>query len=439
MRINTSLVTFPIVIKILFLCICCAGLLYQLEQISDRYFRFQTRSEVQLPVPNSITVPIISTCWYLKDTIRGMKEKTREQYYEILQRLAIKEIFDRTPGIEYFLKNDPACLVRLPNEMVPEYRNYDECMKILSIERYIQRDFMCYKITVSAIASSELLNLEEYSLSPHSSGLLHRLFLNSTSFGEVSYFTIFAHSTTTSDLYDSLFARTRNYYKGNGTFDMVNLEVSFSGVSIERLEAPYDTSCRNFYPYESGAIYRMEGLKNETTATLGIVPTFSPVFDLNSPYGMITTHDLLNRTFLAKFNEIYKKYNQTYLDCTLEYYVSKYSMSFGDKVTLSVYWPQDSQTVIKHVPSYDLINYLLYVCSSFGIWLGISILSISDMITSILGRCKKTGRAEVKCLQEDRVMKVERDCKRLKRRVQIGFIAMMEYMKLRFDSMERSS
>lgn len=367
-----------------------------------------------------------------------MKGKTREQYYETLRRLAIKEIFDRTPDIEYFLRNDTACLVRLPNEMVPEYRDNDNCMKILSIERYIQRDFMCYKITVSAIPSSKSLDLEEYSLSPHASGLVHRLFLNSTPFGEVSYFTIFAHSATTSDLYDSLFARTRDYYKGNGTHRMVILEVSFSGVSIERLKAPYDTSCRDFYPYESGAIYRMEGLKNETTATLRIVPTFSPVFDLNSPYGMITAHDLLNRTFLAKFNEIYKKYNQTYLDCTLEYYVSKYSMSFGDKVTLSVYWPQDSQTVIRHVPSYDLIDYLLYVCSSFGIWLGISILSISDVITSISGMCRKSGRAETKCLEEDRVTKVERSCKRLKRRVQIGFIAMMEYMKLRFDLMERS-
>ena len=54
--------------------------------------------------------------------------------------------------------------------------------------------------------------------------------------------------------------------------------------------------------------------------------------------------------------------------CNVDYYVTKLSPSYGSSVTLNVYWPQDSHIVIRHVPIYDLIDYLLYICSSFGIW-----------------------------------------------------------------------
>lgn len=76
------------------------------------------------------------------------------------------------------------------------------------------------------------------------------------------------------------------------------------------------------------------------------------------------------------------------MDCDLKYYVSKTSLGYGPVVTVSVYWPQDSEFKINDVAKVELIDFLLYVTSSFGIWLGVSVISLFDWSKIIVSKTK---------------------------------------------------
>ena len=54
---------------ILIMIPCLIGLLYHLGQISERCFKYQTRSQVHMSIPVSIPVPVISTFWFLRRMI----------------------------------------------------------------------------------------------------------------------------------------------------------------------------------------------------------------------------------------------------------------------------------------------------------------------------------------------------------------------------------
>ena len=44
--------------------------------------------------------------------------------------------------------------------------------------------------------------------------------------------------------------------------------------------------------------------------------------------------------------------------CNLDYYVTKISTSYGSDLTVTVYWPQDSQVSTKFLPTYDPIDFI---------------------------------------------------------------------------------
>lgn len=419
------------------ICVCLAGLIYQLEQISERYLKYPTRSEVKLSVPDHIVVPMLSTCWFLKDMFyrKPYSEKNATDntsftaYYEDLNRMSLNEIFEETTPVEYLFDTHPGCTVRKPDRLVAR-RPYSRrtCFKMFQIKKYVQKDFMCYKFSLSIIDPEQKLDQSEYSLTPQSSGLIYGLYLNSSVFARASYFTLFLHSSTTSDLHDSLFARSFEYKTRAGSR---TIGVSHSGVSIVRLEAPYDTKCETFKPYLSGAEYLNDLLKWETVEKLGRVTTFNPIYSNQSDYPMITADLLANQTFLNEFKEIYNSYNKSFSDCYLHYYVSKIAINPSYTTSISVYWPQETEISLIHVPVYDYIDFLTYVLSSFGIWFGISVMSFGELINSVIDRCSN---------KQGDILHPDCKCKKLEksnRQLRISMIAMLEYVDLRLDLLEK--
>ena len=103
-----EMTTLTKVTNISFVLFCLIGLIFQLEQITERYFKFQTRSEVQLIIPIRVTVPMVSSCWKLKDIIDASKVsksfdtpfkeyRDMREYYDKLDMLSVSDIFDATP------------------------------------------------------------------------------------------------------------------------------------------------------------------------------------------------------------------------------------------------------------------------------------------------------------------------------------------------------
>ena len=428
-------------INIITICLCSAGLLYQLSQISDRYFRFKTRSEVALSVHNAISAPQVSTCWFVKEMMPKIQSMTKDEYYHIVDSMSIQDMFENLPREDEILREKEGCSVRFPHQLAARkpFPDRIDCMKIFNVSKYIHRDLICYKFTISNIDYNDKLTITEYSLSPTQSGLIFRLWMNSTVFENVSYSATYVHSLTTSDLHDSMFARTQLYHRGV-TLDGSNImiDVTSSAVTIKKLEVPYDTLCRSSSPYPSMEAIMFEKMNQETISKLNRITTFYPILDQKINYRMVHAQILRNDTFLNQFMKIYQKYNVSNPNCYIHYYVSKVSISFGPVVSVAVFWPQDSRVKMEYIPAYYLIDYLLYVCSSFGIWLGVSILSVGQMIRTIIdyhfGREKTRRKSkDVTIVQNPNYIILQ---KRLMRRMDSRFIALFEYMKLRLELMQ---
>lgn len=352
-----------------------------------------------------MTVPILSTCWDLAHMTdpeeakkftnglfpnRSSYRSMSANYYAAAAKLSTAQTFDSTPDPYSILQDSQGCSIRLPSQFSAKspYPEAKYCYGVFNITRYIHRGMMCYQFESTEIDPDTTLDLIEYTLNPQGSGLIYKIFLNNTLFGDVLHYTPIVHSIQTSKLYDSVFAPTK-YYKRNENSNMtyLNMDVTFSGVSIKRLSAPYVSNCMDFYPYETSADYLLEKLRKKTIQFMNKTHMLSRLKD-RLDVGILSAGSYRNKTILNQFNKLYQRYNGTYLDCDLKYYVSKTSLGYGPVVTVSVYWPQDSEFKINDVAKVELIDFLLYVTSSFGIWLGVSVISLFDWSKIIVSKTK---------------------------------------------------
>lgn len=376
----------------LLLAVCLIGLFFQLERISERYFKFTTRSEVHMLSPYAITVPMVSVCWLLKDVIDfdqyptlfepNFKDtKDMNKYYEQLDKLTVQQVFDASPSNISTLTRDGGCSIRLADKFVANYPypSAEECYQMFQIKRYIQRYFMCYQFRPTVIGKNEVLDIAQYSLSPQAPGVIYQLVLNKSIFGDVSRYTASAQHDKNSILHDLGWSLMKFYDRDKtSNKSYMNIEIMYNEFQVRRMRWPYDTNCMSCKPYNSCPDANAEKLRNDVTSEMNKVLTFSPIFDETLQFPLLTAKHLRNDSFRANFMKLLEKCNVADTTCNLDYYVTKVSTSYGSDLTVTLYWPQDSQVSMKFLPTYDPIDFILYICSSFGIWLGVSVLSIGQ-------------------------------------------------------------
>ena len=64
----------------------------------------------------------------------------------------------------------------------------DECYKMFDIKKYVEKDYMCYQFDPMVIGKNQDLKVGEYALSPQAAGLIYRIFLNNSIFGDANYY-----------------------------------------------------------------------------------------------------------------------------------------------------------------------------------------------------------------------------------------------------------
>ena len=322
---------------------------------------------------------MVSTCWRLREMVKFKvapklnlsKLDSWNIFVENLDKLSVAEVFNRTPNIGDILAPN-GCSIRLPTALVPSYPHSraQDCYRMFDIKKYIFRNFVCFIFDPKIIPASVKLELSEYSLSPHSPGIIYRIFLNQNIFKNSSQFAAVAHSRSTVKHYDSVFSYVM--YK-EARVSYVNLGVSFQAITLQRLRHPYDTNCIMCPPYHSCADYDQERIRNLTIDRLGRVPTFTPLYERSLAQPLLTAKHLLNTTFLRQFNKAYYHFYRRYMACRAVYHVTKVTATVSVRgVSVTVLWPDDPLVTVDHVAIYDPIDFLTYVCSSLQIWFGIS-------------------------------------------------------------------
>lgn len=96
------------------LLICSIGLIIQINEVSNNYFKFVTESKVSIVFNELIYIPSLSACFSASDIIKRdqIKEKLNidlikpvkdvdwEEYQEKVENFTIKMLFQFTPTVD---------------------------------------------------------------------------------------------------------------------------------------------------------------------------------------------------------------------------------------------------------------------------------------------------------------------------------------------------
>lgn len=386
------------------LIVCSFGCLIQLYDISRRYFAFDVKTSVAISIVKSIKLPQVSRCWALKEvlnynSIRSQKNVTFdtpeysggfESFFKVLDQLTVEEIFQNVP------KNDEViqgCMFRLPN--LPTFSEIDpnNCNRHFHIESYLLGEKICYMVKYrDKFHHDRESNILRNSLSPNFPGLIYRL-TYSNEFLKPECFAATIHSTRSSKLFDAVFSPEKYFTLWKN--DSLSIDVSFFPVTTFALEPPYTTMCRKI-EYNSGAEILLDRARKTMINKFGKVHTMTPVFhsDKNlSKYNILSTKFLRDRNVSNYFNNIMEPIERAFNVCYIEYHVTRTVAHSTVQPKLSVFWPQDPKIDIRNLPEFDLTDFIVYVCSSIGIWFGLSAYSIFDSMDNLMRRRDDTAHA----------------------------------------------
>lgn len=352
-----------------------------------------------MTMPMKITIPSLSSCWRISTIFNQAKleQSTNKTFYKWkeegfsyidaetknIHELTVFDLFDYTPSVDTIFNPEmTGCSFRISGKFVVRHISSSDCYNISKIEKYIQKHYLCYKIT--SINPTAQLEAYEYAVSPSYVGMIYRVNLNTGIFQNSNVFSAFVHKHNSSNYYDSLFAqehyRPPMKRKENPTAH-VNIRVSYQEVSIERLRPPYDTKCQDYNHFDSNTEYKLHLLNDQTVDRLHRVTTFMQLKE-RSNYTMVSPEQFRNETFLMEFNRLIEDQRNAFGNpaCDFTLLISSSVYSEGQLLSISVYWPRDPSIAIAYEPEQEINEFLIYVCSVIGIWYGLSMMSIFDGI-----------------------------------------------------------
>ena len=416
--------------------ICFPGFIIQVGHVTERHFEYQTRTVVELTIPNDIMMPFVSACFRINDvmkfdTVRQIYNRTGIKhwstgiywngFYHDTADFTVKEWFDFTPSTDEVLRNiRPACRVRIPKRFVPfEFKKID-CFKQSNIVKYFDREFVCYRYEPKF--TNQTLSLTEYTMAPGSTGIIYDIYFNASFIHNYQYVSLSVQSNDSSYLYNTVFASS---HKLSG-YHHFKLDVHYQEVERVRMREPYDTRCVKIPGnYTTGAEYRLAQINYETMERMDKVIPFVATSNGSLQQKLFSILDFRNQTIVTQLNQMIDSRKEL-KECKTKYFITKAKPANDDTFAITLYWPQNDKVKVRYVPQSEAIDYVVYIGSCVGMWFGLSALSIVDGV-QFIGRSFKhkvldgaPKEEETKKLNEKKLKRLEKEINSLK--VDVAFL-----------------
>ena len=391
---------------ILFKLLCFTGFLYQILQLSTEYFAFKTSTKTMLQLDHKFINPSIVFCIRYPDIIdRSNYQKygiypkysynTTEMFHD-MSKLTIKDIFDLTPDPGQIILG---CQYRDKNyqQLVPKSYPQSYCNSVFHITKYQEGAFICYQFrTKIADSNFSCFNalLSFYSYNNLYSISLNRQLVLSNAIRLISFVPDVSNSSVVSmpeisrrfHVYRIRYAHNlpnsskENYFKIFGDY-----------YSITRLEKPYDTQCTWNTNQAHETCYRRCNIR--AFAKYGYFPSTEYAIE-PKPLKHLEALPIVNETILRN---IEARLNHCKNSCSRKLCNDWYSVTGADTfpnllnntITISSGCSKRPAVIIQYLPRITLMEFVMYISSSLGIWFGISVLSLNPS-----NRSKCDGVAE---------------------------------------------
>ena len=362
---------------------CLFGFLLQLEQVSELYFRFLTSSKIEYRMREVDNYQTISFCPRFIDLL----DRTRHKEYGIqpkgprklddiikeISTLTIKDILDLTPA-ESNVIND--CTIRGNKLSAPVRLNQSECEKFFKVVKAVNGERVCYTFMPPKEANYSIGDVA--SSQTHSNTVYVLNLKPSLGKSIIAFFISYYHGVD--GKIDPLDSRPfQAKFRNTRTFNQSKFAVYGDSTEIIRIPPPFDTMCTPGHNRE--ACYEICLI--DKFKTINRVP-WSGYHRLHLEEKMFTALDLKNETMAdvatKSFQECHSscKFKRECFTQFSKTTIQEYLDTFYSNLAISSMVPT-AHIVVAAVPCHSLIEYIIQIGSCFGVWFGLSIISINPM------------------------------------------------------------
>ncbi|KAI1279577.1 hypothetical protein HDE_14072 [Halotydeus destructor] len=378
------MVTLRNLLSVFFAGLSVAGLSYQVCLILESYLAYRTVTVVVNSLP-ALAKPLDLSVCLRYSQVFDYERYNRENPENILikdhgymhENITIRKIFEYTPPTSQLFDS---CIIRYPGDFMMTDIEDDQCSEKLSVTKFITQGLMCYQSSVQLSENmSHSYIYAQVSRSLEYMGTLFSIRLNITA----SFMKMALHDWKIQPVYSIMFCPYVSLKYDGSDIITEQFALTSSFVNITSLAPPYDTMCRNYEPeYMSQAFCNFACLRKLTMEKLDKTPyeTFETDTELDKKH--VSRSDIRNATIAKILFDIGKtcadKCRQT--DCVKYFYITKVIRS-----PLSKYEPTRIFVDMSREPSLYItfkavmakLDLVIYVLSSAGTWLGISVLSLN--------------------------------------------------------------
>lgn len=375
-----------------------------MKDVSDRYFRYATRTTVEIDTPEFIDIPSVSTCYSFQDVAsisdleRNLNVKLERGFsqYGAISNLTVADWFKYTPKIEdVFLPppNYAGCIIRFPGQYVVSYMKDLDCNKLFAVTKYIRDRYVCYRFDPKF---KQKIKVQEYVLSPMYTGMIYQINFNNHLFRNVSVSYHSIHTNTSSVLLDTIYSKAIVNVFINPR-SLPSSMLSYREFRRIRKQPPYVPSCNLAYnSYGTAMDFELTSANKEFMLKYKTITPFVPVYEQDSKCLVPSELSFKNQTFIRMINNTLKNNRVFSLSCIDEFMITENDIKEDNKVSTRVYWPSAESIRVKYVPDQEILDFIIYISSCVGTWYGLSIFSSYDAAIWLMNRTTRKGGNECK-------------------------------------------
>lgn len=417
------------ILWLIIITICCIGAFIQINEVSNRYFHYGTKTTVSVDIPSDIPFPILSTCWRFNDILdmdaiesdRGMRLKRWNDqgfdWHEFLvsvRNFTVADWFKYTPKIENVLERDIGCRIRLRDQLTTMNLDREKCMEYFNVSKYIFTEYMCYRFDPTI---DGLMQMYQYTMIPSYSGLIYGLFFDLKSFSHVKKVSQSIHSDSSSYMLDSVLSKSRE----KTTLALPSSDITYRQFFRIKKEPPYVPRCsmatNKFGTEREGHFIMVDKIFR---TRYNMITPFVKTYDDGSNLTMPSYIDFENSTFRTILYNVFSEVGYLERACKFEFYVSWLVLHDDKELSAAIFWPSSETTMILYVPDQELIDFIVYICSCIGIWFGLSVYSTYDAILSVQSLVSKKNRVANGCqCSRSRCLSCHRQHQRMNLRISL--------------------
>ena len=373
-----------------FICLCIAGLLWQLVTITAEYFKYKVTTSTIIFTPNIIEPTAMTICFNLFGLLNLTsfeqdlnipveidKNTGNPKDKKIVNDLTVRQLFDYTPS-------NNSIIEKMTYKLKNQSRPIDVPKNMLSVFKFFRHANLCYKIQVKN--SSEYLSYRENSISNFFQFVSAQLFFTKLvdNARYISPIVSYIDQIPYQELISTRFIN-RRLWTSNGSAKASSNAYASDHMTWERtsLPSPYETQCTS---YEKQGFHSRDHCINDCTAsqvwkTFGKVSLMSVVTE---PSDSLQVNRILleDKQSFINFSKILnncewnKCKNQNCHERRIFTTTYESSIDEGRRIR----WHQAvlfSQLSVKITsrPTESSIEIVIFVLGSISTWTGLSIMT----------------------------------------------------------------